>query len=82
MRYVQRHVSIEPLHGLDMPRQIIAMIRAGLRAEVLSSYTTWLCASCYACTVARPRQIRITDIMYAALARLGPMIPDQKASAA
>jgi hypothetical protein len=42
------------------------MIRAGLRGEVLSSYTTWLCASCYACTVACPKQIRVTDIMYAA----------------
>jgi quinone-modifying oxidoreductase subunit QmoC len=49
-----------------MPRQIIAMIRAGLREEVLSSYTTWLCASCYACTVECPKQIRVTDIMYAA----------------
>jgi heterodisulfide reductase subunit C2 len=49
-----------------MPRQIIAMIRAGLRGEVLSSYTTWLCASCYSCTVACPKQIRVTDIMYAA----------------
>ena len=28
------------------PRQIVAMIRAGFRGEVLSSYTTWLCASC------------------------------------
>jgi quinone-modifying oxidoreductase subunit QmoC len=49
-----------------MPRQIIAMIRAGLRGEVLSSYTTWLCASCYACSVACPKEIRVTDIMYAA----------------
>jgi heterodisulfide reductase subunit C len=49
-----------------MPRQIIAMIRAGQRGEVLSSYTTWLCASCYGCTVSCPKQIRVTDIMYAA----------------
>lgn len=48
------------------PRQIIAMIRAGLKGEVLSSYTTWLCASCYACTVECPKEIKITDIMYAA----------------
>jgi heterodisulfide reductase subunit C len=48
------------------PRQIIAMIRAGFRGEVLSSYTTWLCASCYSCTVECPKDIRITDIMYAA----------------
>ncbi len=48
------------------PRQIIAMIRAGFRQEVLSSHTTWLCASCYACTVECPKEIKITEIMYAA----------------
>jgi quinone-modifying oxidoreductase subunit QmoC len=48
------------------PRQIIAMIRAGFRNEVLTSYTTWLCASCYSCTVECPKEIRLTDIMYAA----------------
>jgi len=48
------------------PRQIIAMIRAGFRNEVLGSYTTWLCASCYSCTVECPKEIRLTDIMYAA----------------
>jgi heterodisulfide reductase subunit C len=48
------------------PRQIIAMIRAGFRGQVLSSYTTWLCASCYACTVECPQEIKLTDIMYAA----------------
>jgi len=48
------------------PRQIIAMIREGFRGEVLSSYTTWLCASCYSCMVECPMEIKITDIMYAA----------------
>jgi len=48
------------------PRQIIAMIRAGFKAEVLTSYTTWLCASCYSCAVECPKEIKITDIMYAA----------------
>ena len=48
------------------PRQIVAMIRGGFRGEVLSSYTTWLCASCYACTVECPQGIKITDVMYAA----------------
>ena len=57
-----------PLSGyMDFtPRKIIAMIRAGFKGEVLHSYTTWLCASCYACTVECPREIGITDIMYAA----------------
>ncbi len=48
------------------PRQIVAMIRAGFRKEVLSSSTTWLCSSCYSCTVECPKEIRLTDIMYAA----------------
>jgi heterodisulfide reductase subunit C len=48
------------------PRQIIAMVRAGFRGEVLTSYTTWLCASCYSCAVECPKEIKITDIMYAA----------------
>ena len=46
------------------PRQIMALTREGFRKEVLASQTIWLCASCYACTVECPRQIRITDIMY------------------
>jgi len=48
------------------PRQIIAMIRGGFKGEVLRSYTTWLCASCYSCTVECPKEIKLTDIMYAA----------------
>ena len=48
------------------PRQIIAMIRAGFKGDVLGSYTTWLCASCYCCTVECPKDIKLTDIMYAA----------------
>ncbi|HUU45392.1 MAG TPA: 4Fe-4S dicluster domain-containing protein [Acidobacteriota bacterium] len=47
------------------PRRIIAMTRAGFKDEVLSSFTIWLCASCYACTVECPKEIGITDIMYA-----------------
>ena len=47
------------------PRRVIAMIREGFREEVLKSFTIWLCASCYACSVQCPEKIRITDIMYA-----------------
>ncbi len=47
------------------PRQVMALVRADFKNEVLSSNTVWLCASCYSCTVECPRQIRITDIMYA-----------------
>ena len=47
------------------PRRIIAMTRAGFKQEVLNSHTIWLCASCYNCTVQCPKEIKITDIMYA-----------------
>ena len=47
------------------PRQVMALVRADFKNEVLRSKTIWLCASCYSCTVECPRQIRITDIMYA-----------------
>jgi len=46
------------------PRQVMELTRSDFKKEVLSSVTIWLCASCYACTVECPKQIRITDIMY------------------
>ena len=51
--------------GMDhSPRQIISMVRAGMRDKVLESSTIWTCASCYACTVRCPQEIKITEIMY------------------
>ena len=47
------------------PRRVIAMTRAGFDKEVLSNNTVWLCASCYQCSVDCPKEIRITDVMYA-----------------
>lgn len=47
------------------PRKLWGMIRAGMRNEVLSSNTIWLCASCYSCSVRCPQEIKITDVMYA-----------------
>ncbi len=53
-------------HYMDYsPRRIIAMVRGGFEDEVLGSSTIWLCASCYQCTVDCPKQIKLTDIMYA-----------------
>ncbi|MCL4395427.1 MAG: 4Fe-4S dicluster domain-containing protein [Chloroflexi bacterium] len=53
--------------GADMlhtPRQLFAMIRAGMRDQVLSSNTPWLCVSCYYCMARCPQQVHVTDIMY------------------
>ena len=47
------------------PAELIAMIRAGLRDEVLSSKAPWYCVSCYACTVRCPRGVKITNLMHA-----------------
>ncbi len=65
------------------PRQVVAMIRGGFRDDVLGSNTPWLCASCYACTVECPKEIKITDIMYAAkrLAISGGVYPKRFPSA-
>jgi heterodisulfide reductase subunit C len=46
------------------PRQIFLMLRNGMKNEVLSDMTPWVCASCYKCTVNCPAQIKITESMY------------------
>lgn len=63
------------------PRQIIAMVRAGMRDKVLTSNTIWTCASCYSCTVRCPQEIKITDVMYI-LKRLAMRAGQKKAKAA
>ena len=47
------------------PRRLIAMTRAGMRDDVLRSTSIWVCAGCYACSVACPKQIPVTDVIYA-----------------
>ena len=47
------------------PSGIIAMIRAEMRDEVLSSSAMWNCLSCYFCTVRCPRGVKPTDLFHA-----------------
>jgi len=47
------------------PRRLIAMTRAGMKDDVLSSTSIWVCASCYACTSVCPKEIPITELVYA-----------------
>ena len=47
------------------PAELIAMARAGMRKEVLSSNAPWLCLSRYMCTVRCPRGVKTTDLMHA-----------------
>ncbi|MFH1454486.1 MAG: 4Fe-4S dicluster domain-containing protein [Armatimonadota bacterium] len=49
----------------NSPRKIFELIKEGLALEALSSNTPWVCASCYLCTVRCPKNIKITDVMYA-----------------
>jgi heterodisulfide reductase subunit C len=46
------------------PRAIFAMLRAGMRDDVMKSNTPWMCVACYYCTVRCPQDIHITDVMY------------------
>ena len=53
-------------YAMDLsPREVIARFRAGDIESILRSRTIWICASCYACTVRCPVEIRITDLLYA-----------------
>jgi len=47
------------------PRRVIALVREGFVEDALGCQTIWLCTSCYSCAVHCPRQIRITDVMFA-----------------
>ncbi len=47
------------------PRRVIALIRAGMRDEVLSSSSMWHCLSCYLCTVRCPRGVKPTELAHA-----------------
>ena len=46
------------------PRMLFAMLRAGMREEVLRSNAPWICVSCYHCVVRCPQEVHIADVMY------------------
>lgn len=46
------------------PRMLFAMLRAGMRDEVLRSNTPWICVSCYHCVARCPQKVHIPDVMY------------------
>jgi heterodisulfide reductase subunit C len=47
------------------PSELIAMVRADQREEVLASSAPWQCLSCYICSERCPRKIKVADIIYA-----------------
>ncbi|MGD0353891.1 MAG: 4Fe-4S dicluster domain-containing protein [Dehalococcoidia bacterium] len=50
------------------PRKLIAMIRAGMKEQVLSSASAFNCVTCYLCTVRCPRDIKPSALMHAVMA--------------
>jgi heterodisulfide reductase subunit C len=51
-------------HEMDYtPRQLVRMIQLGLKKEVLSSNTIWICTTCFSCSVRCPRGIYPTELM-------------------
>ena len=47
------------------PRVLNAMLMGGRYDDVLRSRAIWVCASCYACTVECPKQLPVTESIYA-----------------
>jgi heterodisulfide reductase subunit C len=45
------------------PMQIIKMINLGMKEEVLSSSTIWVCSLCYTCATRCPRNINFPTLM-------------------
>lgn len=51
-------------HEMDhTPRQLVRMVQLGLKKEVLSSNTIWICTTCFSCSVRCPRGIHPTELM-------------------
>ncbi|MDP3105984.1 MAG: 4Fe-4S dicluster domain-containing protein [Candidatus Methanoperedens sp.] len=51
-------------HEMDYtPRELVRMIQLGLKKEVLSSNTIWICTTCFSCSVRCPRGIYPTELM-------------------
>jgi len=46
-----------------MPNQVMRMAQLGLKDELLSSDTIWICASCQTCTTRCPNDIDIAHVM-------------------
>jgi heterodisulfide reductase subunit C len=45
------------------PMQLIKMINLGMKRDVLSSSTIWVCSACYTCATRCPRNVSFTTLM-------------------
>ena len=48
-----------------LPNQVIRLAQLGMKEEVLSSKTIWVCASCFTCFVRCPKGVDLAKIMEA-----------------
>src|SRR4030067_2961228 len=48
-----------------LPNQVIRFAQLGLKDELLSARSVWVCASCYTCNVRCPKGIKIAEVMEA-----------------
>jgi heterodisulfide reductase subunit C len=48
-----------------LPNQVIRYAQLGLKDELLSAKSVWVCASCYTCNVRCPKGIKIAEVMEA-----------------
>jgi heterodisulfide reductase subunit C len=46
-----------------LPHQLVRMVQMGLREQVLTSSTIWVCADCQACATRCPHEVDIVRIM-------------------
>ncbi len=46
-----------------LPHQIVRMVQLGLREQVLTSSTIWVCADCQACATRCPNDVDLVKIM-------------------
>ena len=51
-------------YAMDLlPSQVMRLCQLGLKGEVLSASTMWICASCETCATRCPREIEIVSVM-------------------
>lgn len=63
-------------------RQIIRKANVGLKDEIISDPTLWMCTTCYSCQERCPRKVKIVDVVKLArneAAKAGFMAPAHKA---
>ncbi len=48
-----------------LPNTVIRLIQLGQEEAVMAAESPWVCASCYACSVRCPKDVRIAQVMEA-----------------